>query len=1227
MKRLFCILLSTLMCVTAVFAAPVPAATVQSSQEIVEEQNYQEIDNAVLSQETDPIRSLFFEFENATTSNCSFQDVNNVSKENGVFTFTANKMDPRIIIPMSFDADDYESVKIRMKWEGVEREGTSPAAQLFYFGFDKDGNPVKMNETYSIKVYPGLSSDKEYKVLDFKLNNSNLKGMKITNLGFDPMNTNGTFSLDYIMVVPKNDRPNMEWHFNTDGYAEGWGFNGASQNVANGVFTGVTTANNNTFGTTVPMYKGSDYPIGYIRMMVDNLTVDANSLFYTNLCDADGNQIKGWSSPYPSKEDNQYNYISAGVSKSNNGLFKLYTYNFGVKAPYFDNYITKYYYNINKTPADINIDYVIFPHKEHFEWDFETVGYLGGLSISSGMILEDGHIKFHTTPESEYKGTSIHMNGINIDADKWAGAEIVMKHDVFNEGTSNRLQLYYSGTTESDEAFDYKEVSAAAARIPNDKRSTGEGSVLYYIDFQKLPNWSGSTIANLRIDPLKALGNYEVDYIRLVPMPEGVNEPLDEKDMTLTYKFEDEKAGTADGTITVDFGSQIVNSAESVVLSWASGNATDGYTALADYTAIKKIDGDEAAAGYTINKNMLIPAQATAVIATIKDCDKTFTLACDIPESKRRADRGEPLYAVGLISDIHVGGWGSESAPNVRLAAARTQLSELADFVVVNGDLTQWYGAFSGEEFKAYNYDGSKFGDNGVTSDEYLGIGTSQWTTLTDYFKGFTVPVYAVQGNHDIKDGSGWSDMLESEKYWRPFLEDWIEYSNNAENGSKYQNKVALSDDVNYYDTEINGTHFIFTAIPKTEAPTYAFGEEQLNWLDKTLYEKEESGKPIFVFGHVPLETELNGSYWDDQIRDREEAMAILAKHPTAIYVSGHTHYTLDIDYLSSIDGAQVTPSFIHDGGTTTINVPKDDANPEDTQEIEGSHGIVAKVYSDGIELWGRDFANKKWISRGYTYLTFKDKSDFENITLTKSISGNNFVITLNTDDEVNVSWILDGAEQENTGKSITVAQDFAGWVAVRISDDNGNYRSNSFDSLADIDFEDIVTPEGSVSLRIGSDDSTTGMRFISSISNDNRSVVNEYGYIVTRKTFLDRFGGELTFDFKTDDGIKLYVYGMNHVKKSDGTIDLDKVFERTTDGIKFSGVVTGIDTNDPMQVCEVMVARPYAKLTVNGEEIYVYGEAESCSLKEIATYIRNKEDAFYNANKQFIDKLADMNK
>ncbi len=631
MKKFLCVMLAVLMSMSCiVYAAPQQASTVTSITEPEEQIAQQENDDtAALSQETDPVKTIFIEFENAVANGYNIGNMTNLSKENGVLSFEAEKNDPRVTIPVNFDADDYGSIKIRMKWEGIEREGSTPAIQLFYVGYDKDGNYVTMQEAYSVKAYPGLSSDGEYKVITLSLTNSNLKGMNITSLGFDPMCNNGTASLDYLMIVPKNDRPNREWHFNTDGASDGWKFNGSNGKVENGVYSGYTDdATNKIFYTSgLTKLKGADYPKAYIRMMFDGSTKSRNTLFYTNLVDEADTQIKGWSSSYTDKNGNSYTYATHSFSTSNNGVYKLYEYNFGQYVPYSENYISALYYNVQSEATNLNLDYVIFPHKNHFEWDFEAEDYLDGLTLSSVLKHENGYIRHESTPESEYVGTSIHLNGISIDADDWAGVEVVMKHDVFTTGSSNRLQLYYAGTTEDGNEIKYTEVSAAAARIADDKRSTGEGSVLYYIDFQNLPNWSGSTITSLRIDPLKAYGCYEVDYIRLVPMPEGVNEPLDEKDMKLTYEFEDEKAGTADGTITVDFGSQIINSAESVVLNWASGNSTDGYTALADYTAIKKLDGDEAAAGYTINKNMLIPAHATAVIATIKDCDKTFTLA------------------------------------------------------------------------------------------------------------------------------------------------------------------------------------------------------------------------------------------------------------------------------------------------------------------------------------------------------------------------------------------------------------------------------------------------------------------------------------------------------------------------------------------------------------------------------------------------------------------------
>lgn len=150
--------------------------------------------------------------------------------------------------------------------------------------------------------------------------------------------------------------------------------------------------------------------------------------------------------------------------------------------------------------------------------------------------------------------------------------------------------------------------------------STGEGSAYFYFDLTSAANWENSTITSLRFDPVKDVADYEVDYIRLVPASFIEKTPLDETVMKLNYEFEDTKQGTADGKITVDFGSQDALNTEYITLKWASGNSTDGYTELSDYTAVKVLSGELAQNGYTINKNMLIPKDATALLAVVTDC-------------------------------------------------------------------------------------------------------------------------------------------------------------------------------------------------------------------------------------------------------------------------------------------------------------------------------------------------------------------------------------------------------------------------------------------------------------------------------------------------------------------------------------------------------------------------------------------------------------------------------
>ena len=160
-------------------------------------------------------------------------------------------------------------------------------------------------------------------------------------------------------------------------------------------------------------------------------------------------------------------------------------------------------------------------------------------------------------------------------------------------------------------------------------RSSGENYMYYYIDLTTEKDWVGSTINYIRIDPINEIGNVEVDSIRFIPTKKGM--ALDDTLMSLEYDFENEEKGHADGVITLDFGEQDANIAKRINLYWASGNKEDGYEILPDYTVLKSDAGIAFKQPIVINKDLLIPEEATALLAKITDGVKTFDIVCDIP--------------------------------------------------------------------------------------------------------------------------------------------------------------------------------------------------------------------------------------------------------------------------------------------------------------------------------------------------------------------------------------------------------------------------------------------------------------------------------------------------------------------------------------------------------------------------------------------------------------------
>lgn len=512
-------------------------------------------------------------------------------------------------------------------------------------------------------------------------------------------------------------------------------------------------------------------------------------------------------------------------------------------------------------------------------------------------------------------------------------------------------------------------------------------------------------------------------------------------EITLTYKFKDMTAGSADGIISFDFGNN-ADKIENITLFWATGNAKEGFSHLDGYTPLCSGDVATFENGYTIDKWLVIPPCVTALVAEISYGETTSKVVFELPEEKLTPVR-TPLYTAAFCSDLHLGGWGSKETAKPGLVAARKDMNEFADFMVASGDVVQWHASYSDAEFHKYNFDGKQYKDNGLRDPSFLRTGINQWQVLEDYLKGFEIPVYILAGGHDTIDTDIWSPMNVSNDYFGNFLKEWIKYSESTESGAKYDKPIERDESVFYYDTEIYGHHYIFLTIPNIEKPYTAFGKKQLEWLDKKLFEKEETGKPIFVFGHNPVCNEPGTVMGTSNTDDAEAFWAILAKHPTAVYSSGHLHYTLDINKRTAIDGAQEKPSYIHNSGmTTTIYPPKH-------VQIDITHSVFVEVYEDCAVLRGRNNTTGKWISLGMTGLTFKKTCPIGEISALKTACDNNGKLTLTSKcstDGVKFVWYLEDTVYES--ESVDVDSSYAGFVALRAIDSKGNYRSELYENL-----------------------------------------------------------------------------------------------------------------------------------------------------------------------------------
>jgi len=170
--------------------------------------------------------------------------------------------------------------------------------------------------------------------------------------------------------------------------------------------------------------------------------------------------------------------------------------------------------------------------------------------------------------------------------------------------------------------------------------------------------------------------------------------------------------------------------------------------------------------------------------------------------------------------------------------------------------------------------------------------------------------------------------------------------------------KFANRDKV-YGNTWINDYHFIFLGSERSRMSDLNYADEaflsdnQLEWLQDVLINREQPSKPIFVFLHQPIPYSTLGGFQQGFVIQWQKLNTILAQHPEVILFNGHTHYELDYKNMVSKAGFTIVNS-------SSLACPID---RKKEPILNSALGLVVEVYNNKVVIKGRDFLQSDWIT------------------------------------------------------------------------------------------------------------------------------------------------------------------------------------------------------------------------------------------------------------------------
>ncbi len=244
-----------------------------------------------------------------------------------------------------------------------------------------------------------------------------------------------------------------------------------------------------------------------------------------------------------------------------------------------------------------------------------------------------------------------------------------------------------------------------------------------------------------------------------------------------------------------------------------------------------------------------------------------------------------------------------------------------------------------------------------VVSGDLTDHGESdEWSALAESFSKYDPAdeIILACGNHDT-----WTD-----ESFDKAKENFIEY-----------NSIISDREITemYYTTEINGYTFVVLGSETDRTAAY-FSPEQLEWLEETMAEKAEEGKPIFVVSHWPI-NESHGlpETWGDSepeaddggIGDESAAVEnILKQYNNVFMISGHLHNGIGDEASESLWGYTSVES---DGSFHSINLPAY-TYPNARGQVPNGNGFNFEVYDDEVIIRARSYTSDVWYT-AYEYV------------------------------------------------------------------------------------------------------------------------------------------------------------------------------------------------------------------------------------------------------------------